>query len=400
MVAPFDSLAGNRPASEKVQWSDESIVAFKEAQKYLSKACTITMPRRSNKLWIVLDATTKGPAVGTTLCIDRGINNFFRVAGFFSGKVKGHQIDWLPCEREALAIASAIKYFQPFIVQSDHQVVVLTDNKPCVQAFAKLQKGEFSASPRVSTFLSTCHRFQVTVQHISGVDNLLSDHQSRNPIDCVDSSCQICRFITDIESSVVREISVQDVISGMQRLPFLSRSAWKATQFECADLRRVHAHSRQGTRPSKKLTKIKHVKRYLHNVTIAADGLLVVRNDKPSSLVLERIVIPRSVLDGLLTSLHLKLNHPTHNQLKLVTHRYFFALDLDSALDRASTSCPPCASLSKLSHHRIEKSSSDPPASICSQFAADSSLPYVKLSRHTLEQLSLKMSRLSHSVTH
>ena len=221
MVAPFDSLAGNRPASEKVQWSDESIVAFKEAQKYLSKACTITMPRRSDKLWIVLDATTKSPAVGATLYIDRGNNNSFKVAGFFSAKVKGHQIDWLPCEREALAIASAIKYFQPFIVQSDHQVVVLTDNKPCVQAFAKLQKGEFSASPRVSTFLSTCHRFQVTVQHISGVDNLLSDHQSRNPIDCVDSSCQICRFITDIESSVVREISVQDVISGMQRLPFL-----------------------------------------------------------------------------------------------------------------------------------------------------------------------------------
>ena len=76
-------------------------------------------------------------------------------------------------------------------------------------------------------------------------------------------------------------------------------------------------------------------------------------------------------MDGLLTSLHLKLDHPTHNQLKLVTHRYFFALDLDSALDRASISCHTCAALSKLSHHRIEQSSSDPPASICSQFAAD-----------------------------
>ena len=250
-VASFDSMTGSRPSSEKLTWSDEAVLEFKAAQAYLSKSRTITMPRRTDKLWIVTDAATRSPGLGATLYLGREANNF-KIGGFFSAKVKSHQIDWLPCEREALAIASAVQFFHPFIVQSEHQTIILTDNKPCVEAFAKLQRGEFSASPRVSTFLSTLHRFQVLVQHVAGADILLSDHQSRNPVECDDTSCQICKFVCEIEDSVVREVSVHDVISGKLKLPFLSRPAWKATQFECADLRRTHAHLKQGTRPSKK----------------------------------------------------------------------------------------------------------------------------------------------------
>ena len=39
----------------------------------------------------------------------------------------------------------------------------------------------------------------------------------------------------------------------------------------------THAHLTQGTRPFKKLTNIKDVKRYLNVATIASDGLLVVK---------------------------------------------------------------------------------------------------------------------------
>ena len=108
------------------------------------------------------------------------------------------------------------------------------------------------------------------------------------------------------------------------------------TQLDCNDLRRTHAHLKQGTRPSKKMTKIKDVKRYLNNITIANDGLLVVRNDDPMSPVCERIVIPRSAIDGLITSLHIKLDHPTYHQMKLLSHRYFFALDLDKVIKQVT----------------------------------------------------------------
>ena len=82
-----------------------------------------------------------------------------KLAGFFSAKMKKYQVTWLPCEVEALSIATAIKHFSPYIIQSSKQTCVLTDSKPCVQAIEKLNRGEFSSSPRVTAFLSTASRY-------------------------------------------------------------------------------------------------------------------------------------------------------------------------------------------------------------------------------------------------
>ena len=156
----------------------------------------------------------------------------------------------------------------------------------------------------------------------------------------MEATCQICAFIIKTEDSVVRNVSVQDIITGSIKLPFISRTAWQKTQQECSDLRQVHAHLVQGTRPSKKLTTIKDVKRYLSLTTIAGDGLLVVKSQSPLTTMFERILVPRQVLDGLLTALHIKLDHPSRHQLKLVVNRYFYALDMDKAIERVSISCP------------------------------------------------------------
>ena len=90
----------------------------------------------------------------------------------------------------------------------------------------------------------------------------------------------------------------------MTRLPFTTRSAWTDIQSECPDLRRTHAHLKQGTRPSKKLTNMKDVKRYLNVVSIAKDGVLIVRRNDP--LLPSREAIVARVLDGLATALYTK----------------------------------------------------------------------------------------------
>ena len=86
-----------------------------------------------------------------------------RLAGYFSAKLCRHQVTWLPCELEALSIAAAIKHFSPYIVQSENKTCVLTESKPCVQAFEKMCRSEFSASPRVSAFLSAVSRYQASL---------------------------------------------------------------------------------------------------------------------------------------------------------------------------------------------------------------------------------------------
>ncbi|CAH3186840.1 unnamed protein product [Porites lobata] len=56
-----------------------------------------------------------------------------------------------------------------------------------------------------------------------------------------------------MEDSVVRNVSIHDILNSKSNLPFTTRSAWQQIQHDCPDLRRVHAHLNRGTRPSKKL---------------------------------------------------------------------------------------------------------------------------------------------------
>ena len=223
----------------------------------------------------------------------------------------------------------------------------------------------------MTSFLSIVARYQVTVRHLAGSSNITSDFASRNAPECHEPHCQICSFISRLEHSVVTNVSVEEITTGGIRLPFTSRSAWLSTQSDCRDLRRVRAHLKQCTRPSKELTNVRDVKRYLSSTTLARDGLIVVRHDMPFAPSRELIVVPRQVLDGLLTALHLKLSHPTKHQLKLVVRRNFYALDLDSEIERVTDTCHTCMSLLKLPHTLIEQSTTHLPDAIGVSFAAD-----------------------------
>ncbi|PFX16773.1 hypothetical protein AWC38_SpisGene18921 [Stylophora pistillata] len=153
---------------------DENLTkVFRSTQQALSGSRPITLPRPTDTLWIVTDGSVKQRGLDATLYITR--DNGLHLAGFFSAKLRKHQIQWLPCKVEALSIAAAVKHFSSYITQSRNRAHALTDSKPCVQAVEKLCRGEFSASPRVTSFLTTVSRFQVTLQHLAGSANLPPD---------------------------------------------------------------------------------------------------------------------------------------------------------------------------------------------------------------------------------
>ncbi|PFX17944.1 hypothetical protein AWC38_SpisGene17719 [Stylophora pistillata] len=250
-------------------------------------------------------------------------NGSLFLAGFLSAKLRKHQVTWLLCEIEALAIGAAIRHFAPYIIQSHIQQIrqhVLTDSRPYVQAYEKLKRGEFSASSRVTTFLSTASRYSVHIRHIAGVENLPSDYAIRNPKECSDCSCQICKFIIEFEDSVVRSLSVSDVLQGSVKMHFASRAAWQATQWECPHLWRTHS---------------------------------------------------RSVLKGLLTALHTRFSHPSKYKTKRLFTRYPFALDVDKAIDLVSSSCHIFESVKSIPKQFQPQSSKEPSQTIGVSFAAD-----------------------------
>ena len=150
--------------------------------------------------------------------------------------------------------------------------------------------------------------------------------------------------------------TIQDILDNKSSLPFSTRSAWLQIQSDCPDLRRVRAHLKQGTRPSKKLTNVRDVKRYLNCTSIAKDGVLVVKRSLQFVPVIEAIVVPR-----ILTALHIKLNHPSRHQFQMVLQRQFFALDMNDAISRVTSACHTCASLLSFPPSLVSQSSGDPP---------------------------------------
>lgn len=368
-LRPLDRATHGKKSADKIAWDEPTIEAFVKAQAHLLKNKAIVLPKEDDQLWLITDGASSTRGLGATLYALRG--GKLLLAGLFSQQLSPTYMKWFPCEIEGITIACAVKFFDGFIVQSKHRTQVLTDSKPCVDAYNKLLRGQFSSNARLSTFLSAACRHHIVIRHIAGAVNLPSDFASRNPVICSEANCQMCIFAKSLDESVVRGVSVRDIIEGKGQLPFTSRKAWLSTQSECRALRRTKAHLIQGTRPTKKETTIKPVKRYLNKVGLSSDGLLIVPQCDAFSPSREAIVVPEDVLPGLLTALHLRLNHPSQCELSKVVKRYFWAINLDSALETVSKMCHLCASLSKVPSSLLPESTSDPPESVGSCFAAD-----------------------------
>ena len=219
ILAPLEDAIKGLDSKEKVPWSDTLLEHFKKSQEALVDAKTITMPLSSDMLCIMTDASVRPGAIGAILFAVRG--NKPLLAGFFNCKLPTFQKRWLPCELEALAIAASLKHFAPYIIQSEKKPQIITDSKPCVDAVKKLNKGEFSTSARLSSFLSAVSRYQAEVIHTPGALNLPADYASRHPLSCsAPSDCSVCKFVTETLELVVQSLSVVDVIEGKSCIPF------------------------------------------------------------------------------------------------------------------------------------------------------------------------------------
>lgn len=363
----LEKFMSGKKKNEKLEWSDSILESFKRAQTALSHASVITLPRPSDKMIIVHDGSRLG--IGSVVYLQRGES--MKLGGFFSAKLKAHQQLWYPCEIEALSIATSVNHYSSYIVQSHHRTQVLTDNRPCVQAWSKMKRGEFSSSARVGTFMSTLSQYDVDVQFINGKFNLPSDFQSRHPPLCEENCCQVCKFVENSENVVVRRSSVEAVLAGQEPVPFATRSSWKNLQLECPDLRRVHAHLSHGTRPTAKKSKSTIVKKFLRNASIARDGLLIVKQARPLLPESELIIVPLAILHGLLTSLHLQLGHPTATQLTNVFNRNYFSLNVNDCINHVLQSCSQCQALKTVPRELYQQASTPQTTNLATNFAAD-----------------------------
>ena len=368
LVAPLEDSIKGLQGQHKIQWSVSLRDHFENCRTALKSPKSVTIPTPSDRLVLTVDASVVNKGLGATLFVVRGERRL--VGGYFSFKLNEHQLKWLPCEHEALAITSALNFFAPYIRESLHTVQILTDSKACYEAYLKLNKGHFSASNRISTFLTALSSYNVEVCHLKGVANLSADYASRHPKECHDTSCQICKFVQECMDSVVQSVSVQDVVSGKVKMPFMNETAWRSAQQECPILKRAYAHLTQGTRPQKKSRNLRELKRYLQMASVNDRGTLIVK--KSSAFVQSNlIVVPQSILDGMISALHLQFGHPSCSQLNQVFDRYFYAIRSSNAIKALTDNCGLCNSLKRIPNELREQTSSPLPSGPGQQFSAD-----------------------------
>ena len=240
VLKPLEDMCAGKESSEKIIWSEDLTAAFEKSKAHLKKVKPVALPKRTEELNIVTDAAITPIGIAATLLILR--NNKLTLAGYFSAVLKNNQVKLLPCEAEALAIGISIKHFSYFITQSLHPTRILTDSRACVLAYRKLQRGEFSTSPRVTTFLSIASRYAVEIMHIKGTSNVFSDFASRHPVKCEADNCAVCEFVSETCNASVGEITVSDVLSGKTKIPYTTKSSWLKIQQLCPDLQRVRKY--------------------------------------------------------------------------------------------------------------------------------------------------------------
>ena len=353
LLDKFDQFVGSRDSKDSITWTEDFIKSFKHAQEHIKNMKDLYLPTKNDQLIIMCDGARTPPAVGMVLQA-KTTNGEIKIVKYYSVKLKPHMVKWYPCELEAVALGASIEAFYEFIKQSSKPIIICPDSKPVVDAAKKIEKGQFSLSPRIQTFLNGLSKINYEIQHISGKSghNKAGDFQSRNAVKCDTEQCQICKFIHETADSIidVKLSAISTANADHSMMSFLNRQAWKNIQDKDPACKQAIKCLQSGQTPSKKPGKMhNNVRKYVSKATVAKDNVLVVQGNIPMTTnKTERIVIPADFVDAIVTQVHLKFQHPAKAQLVNILNRYFFANGIQAAVDNLYSSCQLCQAAMKI----------------------------------------------------
>jgi len=96
------------------------------------------------------------------------------------------------------------------------------------------------------------------------------------------------------------------------------------------------------------------------NLNISNAGLLTLKAKDDAGIVRNLVVIPTNLYPGLLSALHIKLQHPTKYQMGKLMGRYFYSPGSTARIAECVDSCHTCLSLRPLPSTLFSETTSQP----------------------------------------
>ena len=383
-INALEQIVAGKKSAEKIVWNQHLQTSFDAAKELAAHPIGIAEPRPDDNLQTYSDYSAETRAVGGRLVILRKDNNGEvkqLIGGFYNVILDKHKSNWLPCEGEACGIRLVLEHFKHHIRESNNPTVHFTDSQSCVLAWKRTLKGAFSASSRISTFLTGLSVLPVELRHRPGKLMFTSDYASRNPNPCNSNKCQICKFANTWEdmgdrAANIRTLSIQDIKAGKSLMPMIQRPTWKNIQQRDPIHNKLIQLINTQQLPESKRTKGIHTKvKLLHNLYaqgklyVDKDGLILVKS--PEGKISDAVIsVPPTLFPGIVNALHLRFDHPSSNQLASLIQRYFYTPGWKAIVDEVSNSCHQCMTIRKLPKILLDDSTT-PSAGFATKFSAD-----------------------------
>ena len=157
-----------KQAPQRMEWTDEGMLAFNNICNFTSNACALCIPLPSDILSIVTDASGKG--VGGVLQVLR--EGEWQAAAFYSRQLHGAEQRYSATELEALALVSTVEHFAYYLYGT--VFTAFTDHQPLVQLLTSDR-----LNPRLRRFAYKLQHWLIQIKYLPGNENTLADALSR-----------------------------------------------------------------------------------------------------------------------------------------------------------------------------------------------------------------------------
>ncbi len=295
-------------------WGEMHSRALIQIKKALTSYPVMTAYDISQGTCLFVDASPVG--LGAVLCQQRTVKHAPKVIAYGSRALSPTEQNYSQIEKEFLAIRWAVDHFHLYIYGTPF--TVYTDHKPIVPLFHK-----FSSRPsaRIERWMLWLQQYNMTVNHIPGVDNP-SDYLSRYNLQPVVTSMKMSEK-ADEYVALLTPVNVMDALT-IEEL----RKAVEEDETMQIVVKAVQA----GRWPNNKAERELQIYQRLENqITVTKDGLL---------LRSQQLVIPKILQSRVITLAH--EGHLGITKTKQLLRGKVWFPGMDAMVEERIKHCIPC----------------------------------------------------------